>query len=318
MRDRQKLYIIHDGKAAYPELAAYRKFLAPDFDSEELTREQAALRPDIGDSICWHVMGFYPQRLPAKVVIHDYRSLSVGRMREMKDRLKYFLNARPDIRIFQNEAMRQAMGFDDKVPTLLLPMGVPDFIKDYRKPSQQQTGPDYVYIGAMSAERKSHLMVDSFLKRFGDEKTFVLYGKPEPYLPERYAANANVRFAGTLPQEELFPQLTTAGACVCYFPNHYPHLLQTPTKMLEYAALGLRIIANRQALSLATAKTYGINCLWGPSDDMFAEAPDVIAWPDNAGVDADAFLWPAVIRDSGIATQIHTLLEKDRYVRAAG
>lgn len=301
---RNKIYFVHDGKAAYPELAAYKTFFESEYDSEEVNQEQAAIKPDIADSVCWHMMGFYPKRLPARLVIHDYRSLSVGKMREFKDAMKRWGNARPDIRIFQNTAMQKAMGFSDGVPTILLPMGVPDFVSAYRSMPRSEANGDYVYIGAMSAERKSHMMIDSFLKRFGGSKSLLLYGNPEAYLVETYKEHANIRFAGTLPQRELFARLTEAGACVCYFPNHYPHLLQTPTKMLEYAALGLRIIANDQALSVATAQQYGIQCHWGTSDDMFAGAPDTTDWPDNAALDPAAFLWPAVIGNSGIADVI--------------
>lgn len=312
MSDVQKLYFVHEGKAAYPELDAYKKFLAQSFAREDVTQEQAASRSDIAHSVCWHMMGFYPRRLPARLVIHDYRSLSVGRLRQLKDLMKRLFNAKPDIRIFQNTTVQKALGFNDKVPTILLPMGVPDFIAQHRATVKAVPEVDYCYIGAMSAERRSHVMIDSFLKRFGSSKTLVLYGNPEPYLIERYRGHGNVQFAGNIPQAQLFDKLTRAGACVCYFPNHYPHLLQTPTKMLEYAALGLKIIANTQPISVATAKQYGINCQWGPSDDMFAGAPDLIDWPGNEALDPSEILWSTVIKRSGIAELIASQMAAKR------
>ena len=302
-----KIYFVHDGKAAYPELAAYKRYFDGSYTAEELSQDEVRTRSDLSESICWHMMGFYPKALPAKLVIHDYRSLSVGRFRSLKDRMKGMFNASPDLRIFQNEPMRKAMGFSDAVPTLLLPMGVPEFVSASRRESAAgSTGP-YCYIGAMSAERKTHLMIDSFIKRFGSEKIFSLYGDPEPYLVDRYKDHQNIEFLGKFPQDILFNKLKAAAACVCYFPNHYPHLLQTPTKLLEYAALGQRIIANKQAISLETAKTYGIACLWGDTEDMFAGAPDSATWEDNIDTDYALFTWPEVIRKSGVDEKIKVL-----------
>lgn len=307
MHKKAKIYFIHEGKAAYPEIAAYRSYLSRWFESEELSEKEAAGRSDISESVCWYIMGFYPGRLPARLVIHDYRSLSTGLARQLKDRLKSLVNAKPDIRIFQNEGVREALGFADQTQAIMLPMGVPDFITASRSEPHERVA-DYCYIGAMSAERQSHLMIDSFLKRFASDRTLTLYGPHEDYLVRRYKKNPNIRFHGSVPQAALFDILTRVGACVCYFPNHYPHLLQTPTKMLEYAALGLRIIANDQAQCVATSRQYSIKCLWGSSSDMFAMAPDEIDWEDNRQVDVRPMLWSNVIKRSGIweAIMAHT------------
>ena len=303
MRTKTKIYFIHEGKAAYPEIAAYKAFLEPWFDSEEVTQGEAAGRADLAESICWYIMGFYPSRLPARLVIHDYRSLSTGIMRQAKDRLKWLVNARPDIRIFQNKVVQNALGFSDSKEAIILPMGVPDFITQYRAESHELIA-DYCYIGAMSAERRSHLMIDSFIRRYGSKKTFILYGPGQDAFAKRYENFPNIEFKGSVPQAELFDRLTRVGACVCYFPNHYPHLLQTPTKMLEYAALGLRIIANEQAQSVATSRQYEIQCLWGPAYDIFANAPASFDWDDNRQLDVHPMLWSSVIKRSGILDAI--------------
>lgn len=298
--DKRRLIFIHEHKAAYPEIAAYKDYFADRFVVEEMTPDQARTAPDNRDTICWHMMGFYPRRLPSGFVIHDYRSLSVGRAKKLKDKIKGLANHRPELRIFQNEDIRAAMGFTDKVPHLLLPMGVPDDILGYRNREGGKPAGDYCYIGSMLPERRIETMIRSFLERFGSSKTLWLYGKPDPDLQRTFAGNANIVFPGMIPQAELFPRLGGFGACVCYFPNHYPHVLQTPTKLLEYAALGLRVVANEQPQSRIAARQYGIECLWGPADDMFAEAPDDFGWPDNSTLDAAPMLWNAVIGGSGI------------------
>ncbi|MGF9764228.1 hypothetical protein AAII07_54915 [Microvirga sp. 0TCS3.31] len=304
-----RIVFIHEGKAAYPDVAAYMAYFQDRFRIEEAPADVARADPELANTICWHMMGFYPRRLPAAFVIHDYRSLSVGMGRRAKDWIKARFNHRPDLRIYQNESIKRALSINDGAPEVFLPMGVPDFILRYRQaePSADQSRSEFCYIGAMLPERRIDTMIDSFLARYGSTKVLALYGQPEPDLVNRYQKNTNVRFAGTLPQSELFPILSSYSAAVCYFPNHYPHVLQTPTKLLEYAALGMRIIANEQPQSRISAEQYGIRCHWGPADDMFKNAPGELDWADNASLRPEPMLWSSVIRASGIEVVLDRL-----------
>jgi hypothetical protein len=302
---------IHEHKAAYPELAAYRDHFADRFAVGEVTPEAARADPRVGQSVCWHMMGFYRKRLPARFVIHDYRSLSVGTGRKIKDWIKGAANHKPDLRIYQNDSIKRALGFRDPVPELFLPMGVPDNILRYRDQPRIERIGDFCYIGSMLPERRIDTMITSFLRRYGSSKTLWLYGKADDHLRGAFEAHGNVVFPGLVPQAELFGKLRGFGACVCYFPNHYPHVLQTPTKLLEYAALGLRIIANEHPQSRISERQYGISCLWGSASDMFASAPDRIDWADNARLDPGQMLWSAVIGASGIDRVLGPLQEFD-------
>ena len=299
-----KIYFIHEGKAAYPEIAAYRAFFADRFVTEEIGPEQVASRSDLGQSLCWFIMGYYPERPAAACVIHDYRSLSVGRTWYIKNKIKSFLNAEPDIRIFQNEDMLRAMHFSRQVPTVFLPMGVPSFVLDARHLQRDEPNCDFCYIGVMSMERRSPLMFESFLDRFGASKMFHLYGTPEAVIADRYKEHANIVFHGKKSQADVFAALMRTRVAVNYFPTHNPHCLQTPTKLLEYAALGLRILCNEQRQSRSTAQAYGLNCLWGPAHDMFRNVPDELTWLDNGAFDPSPLMWPSVIARSGVAELI--------------
>lgn len=301
---KAKIYFVHEGKAAYPEISAYCDYFTDRYAAEETRMEDLAGKPDLEGSVCWHMMGFYPKRPPSRLVIHDYRSLSVGSLSRVKDKIKYLFNARPHIRIFQNEAIRDAMGFNDGVPMVLLGMGVPPLTLEYRASSREDATHDFAYIGAMSSERRTHLMLDSFLRRYGGTKTFLLMGEPAPQLTERYRSYANIVFTGRLKQADVFRHLMRTRCAVNFFPAHYPHVLQTPTKLLEYAALGMRILANEQPRSRQTAKDYGMQCLWGETKDLFQRVPDALDWEDNSKLDPSPLLWPSVIRASNVATLI--------------
>ncbi|MEO6225653.1 MAG: glycosyltransferase [Sphingomicrobium sp.] len=303
------IQIVHEGKAAYPEIAATKAYFAQrGFDTSDC-RPEDVVADQHRKTVCWHIMGFYPRRLDCTVTIHDYRSLSVGRLARFKDRLKRQFNARPDIRIFQNQEIRTALGFQEDHATAYLPMGVPQLFIDQRALVAEPTV-DFVYIGSMLAERRCELMLDSFVKRFGAAKTFDLYGPRNDELERRFAAHRNIRFRGTVPQAALPAILKQARVGVCYFPTHYPHLLQTPTKLIEYAALGLRVLANEQPQNRKTAALYGLECAWGVNDDMFAGIPEALDWPDNMAVEPSPMGWNAVISGSGVERLLREVLER--------
>ena len=303
------IQFVHEGKAAYPELRAMEEyFTARGYETKQATPDQV-IRDGARKTVCWHMMGFYPRKLDCTVTIHDYRSLSVGTLARTKDRVKRLLNTKPDIRIFQNQEIRQALGFAEDASTRYLPMGVPQFFIDHRG-SAARPNVDFIYIGSMLAERRCELMLDSFLKRFGDKKTFDLYGPPNEHLVERYAGNKNIRFRGIVPQDELPAILRKARVGVCYFPMHYPHLLQTPTKLMEYAALGMRVLANDHPQSRLTAERYGLECAWGDNGDMFAKVPDKLAWTNNMAVNPSSMEWSAVINASGAELALREALRR--------
>jgi hypothetical protein len=307
-RERMMVFV-HEGKAAYPDVRAYMTHFAGRFDVREATYNEASALPGITQAICWHMMGFYPTRLPCALTIHDYRSLSVGRVRKLKDRVKRLANAVPDIRIYQNEAIREALGYRMTGTSRYLPMGVPsEFIAARDRVEQPQT--DFIYIGSMLPERRCERMLDSFVKRCGPNRRFDLYGPPNPELEARYSHRPNVVFKGLVAQSELPRILKGAAVGVSFFPDHYPHVLQTPTKLMEYGALGMRILANEHPQSRLTAEQYGLHCRWGSIDDLFCEARDELDWPTNQDVDPAPMAWPAVIGQSGVEQLIDKLLNR--------
>jgi len=298
--------IVHEGRAAYPEVKAYKRFFQNDYITIESSFRDLKTRAPC--SVYWYLMGFFPRRPNSGLVIHDYRSLSVGAFRRCKDIVKRRYNAVPDIRIFQNDQIRRELGFRCDWRTFFLPMGVSDTFVEARGLPVTEPTIDFVYIGSMLADRRCDFMIDSFLKRFGTSRKLYLYGPSNYQLIRRYRGDPNIVFGGFLDQDELPLILRSARVAVNYIPNWFPYVLQTSTKLIEYAALGMRILSNEQPQSRITSELYGISCLWGPPEDMFRDISDDLDWADNSALDPRQMCWSSVLRASGIGQAIQSAL----------
>ncbi|MFT6248315.1 MAG: glycosyltransferase involved in cell wall biosynthesis [Cognaticolwellia sp.] len=254
---KKKLFILHPGKANYPDIDAYRSYFIDKYDVIDGTRSDYEKVTDKSEVILWCIMGFYSKKIEAKFVIHDYRSLSVGRFIKLKDLAKKIFNVKPDLRIFLNNQVEDVMEFNDTIPSCRLDMGVPKWIFGIQPVSEVKG--TFCYIGEMSLERGFDKVIDSFLSNKKDKQTFVLVGNPEKKILEKYEGEKSLVFTGRVPQKTALEIVKSSEYAVCYFPYHRPHCFQTPTKLLEYAALGVNIICNDSPSNLGVLKEYSIN-----------------------------------------------------------
>jgi hypothetical protein len=304
MINKQKIYFVHEGRAMYPLIRSMRECYADEFEMEECSFSEAEAKPDLDSSVCWHMMGFYPKRLDARLTIHDYRSLSLGKGMWIKDRVKELFCAKPDVRVIQ-PSIEKYLHFSDRVQTYLLDVAISDFVLDYSYHDSGHFEYDFCYIGSMTAERKMELVLDSFLSRFGGKKTFVLVGRADQYLIDRYDKVGGIRFLGAVPQRKAYEIVAVSKVAVAYFPDHAPHKFQTPTKLLEYAAIGSRILANRQIMNIEKADQYSIECAWRTSDDIFENIdPDDHSWTPNTHIDRAPLLFRTHMENSCILEKL--------------
>ncbi|KVD83428.1 glycosyltransferase [Burkholderia sp. ABCPW 14] len=303
-----KVFILHPGKANYPEIAAYRDYLGQrGFDVHDGDANAYAQFGHRSNGILWCIMGFYRSLPPARFVIHDYRSLSVGRLAAVKDAVKRALNAKPDLRIFQNERMRDAMAFRDDVPSLLLPMGVPDWIFGIaNEPAGDGPAGRFCYIGEMSRERGFHEVLAAYRDAPRTARdTLVLVGQPEPEIYDAFRHVEGIEFVGRVPQRDALKIVQRSEYAVCYFPYHRPHCYQTPTKLLEYAALGKKIVCNDAPSNVEAVKALGIRShVTGASifDELLPLAQLHAQRNDPARL--KRLGWTAVIAQSGVSAHL--------------
>jgi glycosyltransferase involved in cell wall biosynthesis len=293
-----RILLVHQGKASLPELVAYRDhFQNRGYQCRAITWDRLHRDQALPDTVLWLFMGLYPHNYRAGFVVHDYRSLSTGRLPRLKDRVKRRFNGKPDLRVFLNPGVRDALDFRDGIPSTLIDMGIPDSLWAYRAPVPPAF--DFVYVGDVSRERASDRMIERFLARYGDRRSLLLVGPCEPAIRNRFQDRANLHFAGRLPQEQVFAQVQRADIGLCFIPDRYPYSLQTPTKLLEYAALGRRIVANDLASTREAAERLGIRLRLMAGYGFPPEA-ELATLEDNRHLDPTSLSWERAIRTAGL------------------
>ncbi len=132
------------------------------------------------------------------------------------------------------------------IPTLAVPMGVDPAIFPEVVPVEKKSGPlRFVYIGTIDSLRQSEMVHRAFMASDAD---FIL----EYYSNSRNAAvdfikknsDPRVRFFEGLPREELFIRVSHADFGVCFLPEIKTYMASSPTKAMEYMALGLKYFGN--------------------------------------------------------------------------
>lgn len=233
-----KILCIHPGVSYLPEIQAYKEYFgqfgvevydsAKDFD-------QNYNKADF--DLLWYMMGvqLFRDELPT---VHDYASLSTGRFPLFKNTVKKCLNQKPDLRLFLNSNVKNGLGFKDYIPFLYRDMGVSyDFFKVQKKDQEY----DFVYVGAITKERGVDRLFDHFRNHLKDKSLLVIGSVPNE-IYSQFANIHNIKFMGAVPYSTVPELASKAEYGINMMPDQYPFNIQTSTKLIEYCALGLKVI----------------------------------------------------------------------------
>lgn len=295
-----QIFFLNEGNAYYPSLDACTRYLeARGYPCKRAKLGDIDLTQDHTRSVFWKLMGFYRKRIPIPhaALIHEYRSSSLTPLASLKDAMKRHLVPRPDFRLFQTPYLEQKFNHRDGVPYGILGLGVPDYLV----PAEPK-GPyryDFGYVGQLSDERRLSDVLDAFIARYGASRSLCLIGQVWDGLDARYSGHANIHFLGRLPQNEALDTIRQCRIGLAYFPYHMPHRTQPPTKLYEYAAMGMRIWANDSPGNLQAIADLDIKAhvAKGLSFPDFSELESL---PSNASFDPRILHWDALIERSGI------------------
>lgn len=299
----KKIIFIHDGLAFYPSMLASKKFFSNlGYIVKELRREEIKENDDFSDCILWLMMGFYPKPIAKKslAVIHEYRSLSLGRGKWMKDYLKKILNHRPSYRIFQSEKIRKILNRNDGVPYGILSLGVSSDILSFKIDQKKENKKyDFCYVGAINKDREINKMLDRFLQEYQGEKTIVLIGDVKDDIENEYCNHKNIIFTGRVPQEAVYGLVNQSEFAISYVPDIAPYCDQPPTKLYEYAALGCKIIVNDSRSNTNEIDKFGIKA-YVMENGHFPKIDVLKKIADNSFFDPTPLYFDSAIVNSGV------------------
>jgi len=239
-----KIIFVKD-KSFLPEVIGYKEYaesqglvldtvLKKDFSADLLSRYD----------VVWHCCGLEisPKRQIFK--IHEYQSSSLPPFASIKDFIKKSINSRPDARVFLNNFVYEKFNFKNQVPSFYRDMGVHKSFLN-RDDHGSHKNYKFVYIGSTVNARNFEQVYNSINKT---GYKMIVVGEKPAYLKNN--SNSRIEFTGRVNYLDVAKLASEAEFGLNYIPNVQPFSNQTSTKLLEYCALGLKIITNLHQPSL--------------------------------------------------------------------
>lgn len=197
-----------------------------------------------------------------------------------------FLMRAADHVFVQSEQMRRdvaAYGIPEQKMTPV-PMGVPPELMNWRKhhPDVETVSGRVVYVGTLVRVRRLETMIESFalVHQQMPHARFVVVGdgvKPAERreleeLAQRLGIGDAVNFTGFVPMDEAWGWAASAEVCVSPFYPTFELRSTSPTKLVEYMALGKPVVVNDhpEQADVIGKTGAGICVQWGAAH--FAEA----------------------------------------------
>ena len=188
---------------------------------------------------------------------HSHRRLEQAYFEDraiVRKRIEYYLAARRERKMIEacnfylpiTETHKNVFYPDLRIPHHATPMGF-DFSRHPIQSMRPKQGPvRFVYIGAVDKLRRLDIINEAFM------------AQKKPFRLDYYSASQNnaadairrlndsrIRFNEALPRSELFDRIARADIGICFFPHTKTYVTASPTKTVEYGALGLSVLVNR-------------------------------------------------------------------------
>ncbi|MCC7701298.1 glycosyltransferase [Janthinobacterium sp. GW460P] len=150
-----------------------------------------------------------------------------------------------------------------------------------RRPADWHDGPLIAYLGTLDASRQIERMIDALAiirLQIPAARLLLIGASALPADTERLLAHASslgladaVRITGWLPSQEAWTLLASADAAVSYFPRGLVHDVCSPTKLMEYLALAMPVVANDNPDQVRVLQDSNAGWLVESSTDAMAE-----------------------------------------------
>lgn len=308
MKDRwclilNKILFIRSKSAFLPEIDAYIDYFnrTQDFIAYDSSKLNKNYKHDDFDVI-WEFKGFAGANITEQLLVHEYASLSTGEFPKVKNLLKSKLNSKPDIRIFLNENVKDGFYFKDGIDFCFRDMGIDERFIKLKNVKKEY---DFVYVGSISKARE----IDKLLEKFTREKSgkLCLVGNPEDKIFNSYKNNKDIIFTGKIPYSQVPEIASKAVYGINYMPDKYPFNIQTSTKLLEYLALGLKVITTDYKWVRQFEKKYGCSFYRISNDIENLNLDQIKKHTFKSDFNPCMFLWKEIIDKSDITTKLMSL-----------
>jgi glycosyltransferase involved in cell wall biosynthesis len=250
------------------------------------------------------------EELAVRPRLHYYLVLLKGLVEK---KLLYSVVLRHADHVFvQSEEMKRLM-IDQGIAAEKLtsvPMGVDtetfkaEAIAPRRLPGWENV-PLVAYLGTLDTARRHDKVLDALLilrKIYPDARLLLIGDSPTPSDMDKLRQHGNAiglpadafHITGWLPRDEAMPLLVAADAAISYFPRGDLLDSASPTKLLEYMALGIPAIGNDNPDQVALLTASQAGWLTGSDAPAFAQAmAEILA--DRHGARQRAAAGPAFI-----------------------
>lgn len=246
-------------KNAYtPESYAYYKYLTNKGHDVQLDYDL-----DPYNDINIYFMGlkpFWKKEKGRAKEIHEYQSLSTPAYANIKNKVKKYINRKPDGRVFLNNFIKNDLNFSDVKPFIYRDMGVDEALFQIPNPSPNY---DVVYCGSISGRVG---LIDALLNLAKFYKVIVVGRMSED--EKRILSVKNITSTGMVSREELPKIYRDARFGLNFTPDIYPYNVQTSTKTLEYLASGLGVISNKYEWAECFFKKINYQPFWLNNDTV--------------------------------------------------
>lgn len=299
-----KILFVRTGKAFLPEIDAYVKYFNKLEGFEAYDSQLLDENYSIDDfDVIWEFKGFGGVRDVNKVIVHDYASLSTGSFPKVKNNLKKWLNPKPNLRVFLNQAVRQGFNFNDDIEFCYRDMGIDERFLSVKSEEKEY---DFVYVGSICKGRGMDRFLAEFTRK--PQGKLCLIGNVEDDIYNEYKHNKDLVFTGSVPYGEVPIIASKAVYGINYIPDKYPFNIQTSTKLLEYLALGLKVITTDYQWVRDFEKRHGCSFykLNLKQDGFNRDYIKSYDYKSNFAV--ENHLWDAVLENSGLKEQIRDIV----------
>ena len=299
-----KILFVRTGKAFLPEIDAYVKYFNKLEGFEAYDSQLLDENYSIDDfDVIWEFKGFGGVRDVNKVIVHDYASLSTGSFPKVKNNLKKWLNPKPNLRVFLNQAVRQGFNFNDDIEFCYRDMGIDERFLSVKSEEKEY---EFVYVGSICKGRGMDRFLAEFTRK--PQGKLCLIGNVEDDIYNEYKHNKDLVFTGSVPYGEVPIIASKAVYGINYIPDKYPFNIQTSTKLLEYLALGLKVITTdyqwvRDFEKLHGCSFYKLNLKQDGFNRDYIKSYD---YKSNFAV--ENHLWDVVLENSGLKEQIRDIV----------